>query len=63
VRKLLLAGWLTSQPNRVFCVGKTIDSDRTICENVDDLFAAAILCGLFDVWSFGASQDLLFAYT
>jgi len=45
VRKLLLAGWLTSQLNRVFCVGKTIDSDRTICENVD-FFAAAILCGL-----------------
>jgi len=37
---------LTSQLNRVFCVGKTIDSDRTICENVDDLFAAAIFCGL-----------------
>jgi len=42
----ITAGWLASQLNRVFCVGKTIDSDRTICENVDDLFAAAIFCGL-----------------
>ena len=53
---------LTSQLNRVFCVGKTIDSDRTICENVDFFCCRYIVRSLFDVWSFGASQDLLVAY-
>lgn len=56
MRKLLLAGWLTSQPNRVFCVGKTIDSDRTICENVDDFFLLPLYCAVslrcLVVWSF-----------